>query len=125
MKTDSGIYHLKIKVDSLKKITVGRLGPLTFLPGCYIYTGRAKRGLQKRLDRHRRREKKLRWHIDYLLEFGRIDEIRVYPWSPEGECSLNGKIMRKRGARVMVPGFGSSDCTCSSHLVYFKKDPSL
>jgi Uri superfamily endonuclease len=125
MKKDSGIYNLKISVGSLKKISVGKLGSVTFLPGYYIYTGRAKRGLQKRLDRHRRREKKFHWHIDYLLKWGRIDKIRVYPWSPEGECSLNGKIMKKRGARIIAPGFGSSDCRCSSHLVYFQKDPLL
>lgn len=122
---NSGIYHLKIRVDNLKTISVGRLGKLTFPSGYYVYTGRAKRNLEQRLSRHKSRKKKLRWHIDYLLKWGKIDEIKTFPWSPERECSLNGEIMRKRGARIIAAGFGSSDCGCLSHLVYFEKNLSL
>jgi Uri superfamily endonuclease len=34
------------------------------------------------------------------------------------ECVLNREIMEQAGARVIVRGFGSSECRCRAHLVY-------
>ena len=122
---DEGIYNLIIKLDRPKKISVGKLGLLNFLPGYYIYTGRAKRNLQARLRRHKSREKKLHWHIDYLLKFGRIIHIKVYPFREDRECSINQKILQRRDAVQLFRKFGSSDCSCYSHLVYFEEDPAI
>lgn len=122
---DRGIYNLKIRLDRLKAISVGRLGIFIFSPGYYIYTGRAKKNLLARLERHKRKKKKLYWHIDYFLRFGKIEDIKIYPWRAGGECLINKKIAKIKGARIRVPKFGSSDCICNSHLVYFTKDLSL
>lgn len=122
---DSGVYHLKIRLERSRKITVGRLGILNFPLGYYVYTGSAKKNLQARLARHREKRKRFHWHIDYLLKFGKIEDIWVYPWKKGRECSLNKKVSKSEDVQMMIPRFGSSDCGCVSHLVYFRKEPHL
>lgn len=78
-------------------------------------------GLGARLSRHLRiGGKKSHWHIDYLLKApeARIEKIVL---STAGECRLNHRISALPRARVVVKGFGASDCTsaCPSHLIYF------
>lgn len=96
-------------------LAIGRLGVFEFPAGRYVYTGSARRNLEARIARHRRTEKALRWHIDWLLAApaARIVSVRR---SHEPECALN----RKAGGRVLAAGFGASDCSagCDSHLRY-------
>lgn len=122
---DKGIYNLIIILSSDKPIKIGKLGRFLFKKGYYIYTGSAKRGLKARIERHKRRGKTIHWHIDYLLKEAGILDVRV---STEGlltECGLNKKIFEMRGAELSVPGFGSSDCKCKSHLAYFRELPEV
>ena len=106
-------YALFISISTPIKITVGKLGEFAFPAGDYIYYGSAKRALCARVNRHLRVEKKLRWHIDYLLaaETVRITKIRI---STLSECQLAAA----GGGAIVVAGFGASDCThaCGSHL---------
>jgi len=106
-------YTLFIRVSSPEKIIVGRLGEFEFAVGEYVYSGSAKRGICARVNRHLRSEKKLRWHIDYLLVAPAVNitKIRI---STLAECQL----VAESGGEVTVSGFGSSDCTqgCGSHL---------
>jgi len=108
-------YQLVIDVPSAVRVQVGRLGEFEFLAGTYVYTGSARRGFEARLARHARAEKRLRWHIDYLLAVPGV-RIRRVVRSSRDECGLNQAV---RGA-VRVPGFGSSDCRagCGAHLKY-------
>jgi Uri superfamily endonuclease len=114
---DSGAYQLILRLERPEIIVVGALGTYTFSPGTYIYTGRASRYLSKRIERHLQAEKRLRWHIDYLLKQAQIEGIRVYPDKAEQECSINNDTARSLRGIFPVPGFGSSDCRCISHLV--------
>jgi len=110
-----GSYALLIKLPEEKTIAVGRLGPILFPCGNYAYVGSALSGLRPRLGRHLRAEKKLHWHIDYLLEKARIEEIITCEAEERTECA----IARALGERFeSVPGFGVSDCRCRSHLFY-------
>jgi len=70
------------------------------------------------VSRHQRREKRLHWHIDYLLRHARIERIDTLPTQQRLECALNAHAFEQPGARVIVKGFGSSDCGCLAHLVY-------
>lgn len=108
-------YQLHIQVPTALRIAVGRLGTFLFPAGEYVYTGSAKCNFQARIDRHLRKEKALRWHIDYLLAAPGVSVTSVHP-SRDGECILN----QASGGQVIVPGFGASDCTggCGSHLKY-------
>jgi Uri superfamily endonuclease len=100
---------------------VGKKGTVEFPKGYYIYTGSAKNGLEKRLERHIRKDKKLFWHIDYLLEYGEIKDFWVY--SKVGECELNRKVLKRDNSKIILSGFGSSDCRCPAHLLYFENKP--
>lgn len=117
LETDSGVYQLILRLARPAVIAVGALGLHTFPRGEYIYTGRASRGLNKRIERHLREEKRLRWHIDYLLEQAQIDWIQVYPGKATEECSINNDTAHALGGIFPVRGFGSSDCRCASHLM--------
>ena len=106
-------YSLFIKVEKPQIVTVGRLGSFEFISGNYIYSGSARRNLLSRVNRHLKKEKKLRWHIDYLLSAPTVDIVKVLV-STISECEL----VVAGGCTVLVPGFGASDCRsgCGSHL---------
>lgn len=110
-------YQLLIELDRPLCLAVGRLGEFEFPQGTYIYNGSAKRNLEARIARHLRSEKKLRWHIDYLLTAPGVSVIDVRR-SRRNECTWNGAT----GGVVVAPGFGASDCCsgCGSHLRYFE-----
>lgn len=122
---DSGCYQLMIRIEKGCHIRVGRLGVFFFPAGWYIYTGSALKGLSLRIMRHLRREKRLHWHIDYLLQHGRITGIKKCLTTKRKECSLNVRLFKFFKAKVIVKKFGSSDCRCKTHLAYFEKKPDI
>lgn len=116
---DSGCYQLKIKIKQNITLKIGALGVFKLPKGDYVYTGSAMKNLSKRIARHQRKEKKLRWHIDYLLSHSEVELVEVvsYPSETKEECFYNQRLINEK-AEVPVKGFGSSDCKeCSSHLV--------
>lgn len=119
-----GCYTLVINLRHKKTIGVGKLGKAEFPQGTYLYTGSALNGLRSRLRRHLTRNKKLHWHIDYLLHVreSRINEIFLYPATPGEECRQNQRIAALAGAELIVRNFGASDCKsgCPSHLLFFR-----
>jgi len=117
-----GVYQLHLRLDKPKRIRVGKLGVFTFPAGRYIYTGSAMNGLDGRLRRHLKKRKKLHWHIDYLLRHSRIERIFVLETDERVECQLNSLTLSLPNAKVVVKGFGCSDCRCPSHLVYFGEE---
>ncbi len=121
----AGIYNLIIKLSKNEEIKVGRLGTYIFSKGFYVYTGSAKNGLEKRIDRHLSSNKKLHWHVDYLLSYAKIVQILRYAGVKKNECRLNSLIAQSSGATLVVKKFGSSDCNCVTHLYYFKNFPKF
>ena len=128
-RADSGSYSLVIHLPRPVSLAVGALGTFEFKKGFYIYTGRAKRNLRARIERHLRSEKRLHWHIDYLLneESARVTDVVVRPGLERSECAKNRQIASLPGAETCVPGFGASDCAngCGAHLVFFERRPSF
>jgi Uri superfamily endonuclease len=115
-----GSYILLMELSEGQKIWVGKLGSIFFSRGFYAYVGSAMNGLEARLARHLRREKKFHWHIDYLLKEAEIRDIILYPSEVKAECFLSRAMA---GKFRHISGFGSSDCHCASHL-YFGDDLS-
>jgi len=115
----SGLYQLSIRLDRSLHRRIGSLGRVHLPAGSYIYTGSAKRNLPARIARHRRRDKKLHWHIDYLLTspHARIHHIDTRPWTGGGECRWNRHTARRTKSSTPVRNFGSSDCQCPGHLL--------
>ncbi|NKE35765.1 GIY-YIG nuclease family protein [Natronococcus sp. JC468] len=113
-----GTYVLAIDVEAPTSLTVGALGELAFEEETYAYIGSAfGPGGFARLDRHRelaRGERDVRhWHVDYLLghEAASLEAAVRFP-DADRECELAGTLPGEA-----VPGFGSSDCDCGSHLL--------
>ena len=65
---ERGTYVLIVSLDRDCLITVGKLGQIRFRSGIYAYCGSAMAGYRSRVGRHFSQDKKLHWHIDYLLE---------------------------------------------------------
>ena len=115
-----GIYCLVLELRSAKETRVGAMGIQKFLPGVYVYVGSARAGIEQRIRRHRSKAKKIRWHIDYLLEDAEVvATISIPSISKEMECQVASVVMSCEGAAMPVSRFGSSDCRCASHLFYF------
>jgi Uri superfamily endonuclease len=120
--TDSGAYQLVIKIARDSRISIGALGELDFPAGYYVYTGSAMKNMEKRIERHLSSDKKLRWHIDYLLAdpAASVTDVVRYYSEEKNECSVNQMIARQPYAEILIKNFGNSDCNeCPSHLAYF------
>lgn len=119
MVPGSGIYVLLVELAEDRKIRVGRLGGVPFKRGYYAYVGSGKTGLEKRIERHLRKEKRIRWHMDYLLRSARVVDVVAVETEKNLECKLAQELSNELEG---IKGFGSSDCSCPSHLFY---SPSL
>ena len=113
--TNRFITYRLIRLRSGIHLTIGRFGNHYFPAGDYAYTGSARRNIEARIARHLRQEKKLRWHIDYLLSAPEAEIIKVEKFM-EPECRIN----QNQSGTVLLAGFGASDCrsACGSHLKY-------
>ncbi|MEI6423171.1 MAG: GIY-YIG nuclease family protein [Lentisphaerota bacterium] len=117
-KLMKGVYILVISLPKRSCIKIGSLGIIDFKKGYYAYTGSAMGGLEQRVKRHLRKEKKLHWHIDYFLQKAEIFEVHANETaSKQDECK--NAILLKQSGGVPVINFGASDCKCKSHLFYF------
>lgn len=112
-----GTYTLLIEIPEGIEIQIGKLGKINFKKGFYAYIGSALNGLEKRIGRHLRREKKFHWHIDYLLEKGKILGIIYAETDLRFECNIARNLNKNL---EFVKNFGCSDCRCESHLFYHK-----
>jgi sugar fermentation stimulation protein A len=118
---DSGNYLILLELPEPRDIETGALGTLRYEAGWYIYTGSARKNLGPRIRRHLRRRKRQHWHIDYLTPHtSRVKAYPVYSYR-NLECDLAGALETLGGRGI--PGFGSSDCRCKSHLFYFQDPP--
>jgi sugar fermentation stimulation protein A len=118
---DAGAYVLVLHLARRRNLRTGALGNVDFPAGFYTYVGSARRGLGKRMERHRKREKKIFWHIDYLREAAKFVCVLPIRTVDDIECELAGKTAELLGKGVR--DFGSSDCHCASHLFFSDKNP--
>lgn len=113
-------YCLLIKLNNNERIRIGKLGELDFKKGYYIYIGSALNSLEGRIKRHLRDEKKLFWHIDYLLASSNsiVKKVIFEKSSKKWECEIAREIA---ASGLAINHFGCSDCKCNSHLFYIEK----
>ncbi len=140
-----GVYNLLIKLDRDCRLKVGMLGTFQFPKGYYVYTGSAQNNMEKRIARHlaiaecgiRNAESqkenifvpqsalcnphspKMHWHIDYLLRVAKVLKVVEYAGLKADECRISRAIGKHPDAKIIVKGFGSSDCRCRTHLYFF------
>lgn len=110
-----GSYILVIELKENKRIQVGKLGNISFKKGFYVYVGSALNGLEQRISRHLRSNKKMHWHIDHLLQYANVINVFYKESNKREECNIAKKLDKKLSS---IPGFGCSDCKCKTHLFY-------
>ncbi|MDD1712382.1 MAG: GIY-YIG nuclease family protein [Methanoregulaceae archaeon] len=125
---DKGIYCLTFR-STPGDIRVGALGVITFREGWLVYVGSAQgSGGLLRVRRHilfSGSRKKPRWHIDYLLISPTIQLVNATCLITTNhlECVL-ATLLGSLPEAAAVPRFGSSDCRCPSHLIFFPNNPT-
>lgn len=120
-----GSYILIIELERAQRIRIGALGERTFERGYYLYIGSALAGLRSRLERHLRAEKRLHWHIDYLLQHAVIREVWYAPGLERRECAWARALADLPSAAPFPSAFGASDCACRTHLFHCPQQPSF
>ena len=120
---DQGCYLLILHLAADTRLAVGARGECRFPAGYYLYTGSARKDLSARLARHLRKGgKNFHWHVDYLREAAGSCRALPIRTPDDLECELAAALHRL--ALYAFPGFGSSDCSCPSHLFFLgESDP--
>lgn len=118
---DKGDYLMVLRLEDEATLSIGSKGELFFPKGFYVYVGSAKANLAKRMERHKRKRKKMHWHLDYLR--GHCEVVAAMPirTSEDLECPLAEAV--KAVSDWAIKGFGCSDCHCESHLFGFSNNP--
>ena len=122
-----GTYALIYQCTTPFRAPVGKLGPMAGGAGYWIYVGSAfgPGGLKARLHHHLMPSPRPHWHLDYIktalqpLEIWATTDIekREHAWA---------KIFSElRGSTCPVAGFGATDCTCRSHLIFRIRRPGF
>ncbi|WP_028840765.1 DNA/RNA nuclease SfsA [Thermodesulfobacterium hveragerdense] len=117
---DQGAYLLVFKIAQPVNLLINQR-TFSIKPGFYIYVGSAMQGLEARIKRHLRKNKKLHWHIDYLLTYAHSILSIPIRSSAKIECALASDVGKL--SEGLVFGFGSTDCRYPSHLFYFSCSP--
>ncbi|MDH5187060.1 MAG: GIY-YIG nuclease family protein, partial [candidate division WOR-3 bacterium] len=82
----TGAYLLILYNPKKQRIEVGRLGKIDFAKGYYFYIGSGMKNLEQRVFRHKRKDKKIKWHIDYLTNKFKFIDAKLFPSSKRLEC---------------------------------------
>jgi len=118
-----GTYTIIVRNGSEACTAFGRLGRTRLRRGYYLYTGSAlgagSTSLERRLQRHGTRSKRVRWHIDFLTSRPSCRFMgAVYLVSNKRlECIANESISKEFKLLPVLPGIGASDCNCGGHLL--------
>lgn len=122
-----GTYVLALVLDAPLRLRAGALGERLLDPAVYLYVGSAfgPGGLRARLSRHWFGAQGLRWHVDYL----RRQSSPLAAWyQVQGQPMEHIWAAALGAGRALAPawpGFGASDCRCSTHLFVAPSMPSL
>ncbi|UCE15252.1 MAG: GIY-YIG nuclease family protein [Candidatus Bathyarchaeota archaeon] len=122
-----GTYTLIVFLRKEAQLKVRKLGTQRFSAGYYTYTGSAlgtgASSLKQRVMRHLQKRKRKFWHIDFLLahENAAVSAVIAAQTDGKAECNMNLSLKKKLEAKILVAGFGASDCkqNCESHLLFF------
>lgn len=116
---EKGVYTILAELKKDEVLCVGSLGLIGMKRGYYAYTGSAvgegALSLRGRIFRHLKKEKRLKWHIDYLTSSRSSTVIGVVASkaSKNFECAIASTMCSLTN---FIKEFGCSDCSCSSHL---------
>jgi len=120
----AGTYLLVFSTAQTHTVQVGRLGPLQLQNGYYCYIGSAfgPGGIRARVAHHEQISNRPHWHLDYVRPHMQLravwyqhDVSQEHVWAELLHECLS----------IPLPGFGASDCTCTSHFFYSPSSPDI
>lgn len=117
-----GTYMLILRAPRSASVRVGSGGDVSVEPGWYLYVGSAMGGLWQRVRRHLASEKRLRWHIDYLLQVTQVEEVWFRLGGPRTECDWARALARVEQFSPFG-AMGASDCACRTHVYRCERKP--
>ncbi len=111
-------YVLVINLPKGVSTNIRSLGTVTFKPGTYIYIGSANvKNPLARVLRHFKKNKKIKWHIDYLTTAPEVRIITAIVCYGLTEEAIYNIISHLVFASAVAKRFGSTDCRKhSTHL---------
>ncbi len=124
---EKGTYLLLVQVED-NPIIHATKKKWMFEKGIYAYTGSARNtgGLRARIGRHLKQDKKMYWHIDYLLANSHVEIIgTIFTTSKKNlECKVVKTLIKEGTGTPYAKRFGSSDCKkgCPSHIIKLSTD---
>lgn len=115
-----GIYVFALANERVRRVAIGRLGPVSFERGMYLYVGSARGpgGIAARLRHHWRPAASPRWHLDYLRRRTRPAAAWIGLDDNQRECSWATLLGGDTSLSPGPAGFGASDCRCQTHLFF-------
>jgi Uri superfamily endonuclease len=121
-----GTYALILSCASNARLQIGRLGIIQLQCGYYVYVGSAlgAGGLRSRITHHQKLSAQPHWHIDYLRAHTRLHSVLLDYDGIRHEHEWARAVQEIRDATIPILGFGASDCSCLSHLYFFKRCPT-
>ncbi len=99
---------------------MGKLGTILFKKGFYVYAGRYGQPFKTHRETQKA-EKNLSLAIDFLRDSADFTSALAIRSSDRLECEIADSLSKI--AQWSVRGFGSSDCTCGTHLFGFTNNP--
>jgi sugar fermentation stimulation protein A len=125
IKENSGVYLLEIFATVPFQIELEKFKEKVFPQGYYYYAGSGQKNLQQRVDRHLDETKNTHWHIDYITNIATNKPKSIFIFDNADkklECKLIRDLIDNFRLRIIVRGFGNSDCNrCETHLLYCKQ----
>ena len=122
-----GTYALIYHCPASFRTVVGKRGPIEVAKGYWIYVGSAfgPGGLKARLRHHLKPAQRPHWHLDYIKADLNPLEIWATADDEKREHAWARIVSGLRGSTCPLTGFGATDCTCPSHLIYRARRPGL
>ncbi|HIE36782.1 TPA: GIY-YIG nuclease family protein [Candidatus Geothermarchaeota archaeon] len=109
------IYLLFIYIEKDLTLSVGSLGKILLKNGIYVYIGSGGKNVYKRIERHFKMRKRVRWHIDYITTTKQPFMAWIIEGGDVSEVSIANILMDRY---FYIPGFGASDSILNSHLFF-------
>jgi sugar fermentation stimulation protein A len=121
---NNGSYSIVFSLRQKIEIFLPKFGIQKFDKGLYVYSGSGKKNLLARIERHLRKKKKFKWHIDYFSSRKEVEPVEIFLFKDKTECEIN-LFFKEIGGVILIPDFGSTDCKnkCGSHFLFLEKLP--
>lgn len=118
-----GTYTLVMVCEEPFRVKIGKIGHALIEKGLFLYTGsalgRGGASLERRIERHYHRSKRVRWHVDFLTIRPEISIKKTICLKSleRFECRINQLIMSELTGKPIILHAGATDCKCDAHLL--------